>query len=1782
MKKIITLLSLVLISKFSVGQQDAALAAPSGSFTSPVSGCSLTSTENVTVKIFNYGPGSITTDFNVSYTINGGTPVTELVSSPNIPQNTSYTYTFATKADLSTPGVYSFDATVSVPGDPTPGNDTYTGYSVNAISPSVGGTITAPSSVCISGNSGTLTLTGYTGSVLGWQYSTDGGGTWINISNTSITQSYNNLSVDTKYRAQVQNGACTPVYSAIATITIDAVTAGGAISGTANACITGNSGVLTSTGRTGSILNWQYSINGGTSWTDTAVTNSSISYSNLTQTQLYRVVVANGSCSSVFSSNGTIIVNPVSVGGTTNPGAATVCAGSNSGSVSLTGHTGSIIRWQYSQNSGASWVNTSNTTTSQAYTNMATSTWYRVVIQSGACPATLSSVAMITTATSTVAGSVSSNATVCSGSNSGTLTLSGHTGSIQYWEYSTNGGTSWTTIANTTTSQGYTNLTATTVYRANVKNGTCTAVASGSATITVTPVSSGGTTSPKNQVCSGSNSGSITLAGYVGNIQNWESSVDGIAWTTISNTTTTQSYTNLTETTYYRAVVKSGLCATANSSIDTITVDPPSVGGAISSSTGACLGNNSGTLTLSGHTGSVVRWEYSVDNGVSFNAIPGTAATTYTYTNITSTTQYRAIVKSGNCANATSSSATITVSPASVGGTVLGNTTGCSGNNSGTLTLTGKIGSVQKWESSIDGGTSWSAIANNTNILNYTNLTATTFYRVLVKSGACVTDTSSIGIITVDPVSVGGAINGSDTVCKNANGGTLTLTGYTGAIQYWAFSTDNGVTWLTLGNTSATQSYVNLTTTTSYRAYVKNASCDGVNSSIATIKIEDPINGGTLSADVSYCDTINNGTITLSGAVGPILNWENSTDGGTSWTSIANTTTSQAYTNLKLTTQFRVIVGNTGCGNDTSTITTITVSPVTEAGTLTTSIDTVCAGSNSGTLKLAGYVGTISWEQSADSGNTWTSIVNTTDSLEFLNITDDMAYRAIVKSGSCSADTSDIVYIKVNPMANGGILDSLSFCDTINSGTLTLTGSVGTVQGWEYSIDGGVTWDTISNSFSTTLDFTNLKDTTWYRVLVTAGMCGEDTSAIGVVYVNPKPVVGTLSGNDTVCATGNTGKLMLTGYYGIIDSWESSTDGGATWVAIANTTDSLVYNNLTTTTSYHVKVRNGNCMPDTTAPVTIMVTPIAVGGSVSDAMACDTINNGTLTLSGFVGKVDYWEISTDSGTTWTTIVDSTAMLDYTNIKDTTWYRAIVFTPCSRDTSAIGTFYLNPNTIPGTLSMNDTVCSGSNSKTLRLAGYRGNIVGWESSVDDGIVWTSIANTTDSLTYNNLTQTTLYRTIIRNGTCDADTSNSVKIVVNPVSVGGSLTTNSSGACVGLNNGTLTLTGYVGAILRWEASTDGGTTWTPIANTTSTYTFSNLLQTTAYRVVVQSGNCVAANSTESTISLIPSPVAVFTADTVCQGNVTTFKNTSTISSGGVILYAVWNFGDGGMSLASNPTHTYNAGGVYDASLQLTSNLGCSDTLQVKVQVNVLPAGKITSSTGKFTGCSGEDIGLTTSPGPYKYIWNTGSTSQSITVNTSGTYKLIVTDSTTGCAAIDSAKVQIHSLPLVYVGNYPAISLGSSVVLKPETSSTIASWSWYPSVGLSDPSIQNPIASPLSTTTYNLLAIDVNGCMAIDSTTIEVLNDYKVEIANLMTPNGDGYNDTWIIENIENYPNTQVTILTRQGQEVYTSSSYDNSWDGTQDGKKLADGTYYYVIQFEGSSKVLKGAITILGQSK
>ena len=80
-----------------------------------------------------------------------------------------------------------------------------------------------------------------------------------------------------------------------------------------------------------------------------------------------------------------------------------------------------------------------------------------------------------------------------------------------------------------------------------------------------------------------------------------------------------------------------------------------------------------------------------------------------------------------------------------------------------------------------------------------------------------------------------------------------------------------------------------------------------------------------------------------------------------------------------------------------------------------------------------------------------------------------------------------------------------------------------------------------------------------------------------------------------------------------------------------------------------------------------------------------------------------------------------------------------------------------------------------------------------------------------------------------------------------------------------------------------------------------------------------------------------------------------------------------------------------------------------------------------------------------------------------------------------------------------------------------------------------------------------------------------------NVFSPNNDGNNDTWVIRNLQNYPQNELTVLNRWGNEVYKAKGYSGNWDGDN----LSEGTYFYVASVkmcDGGEKVFKGFVTIV----
>ena len=93
--------------------------------------------------------------------------------------------------------------------------------------------------------------------------------------------------------------------------------------------------------------------------------------------------------------------------------------------------------------------------------------------------------------------------------------------------------------------------------------------------------------------------------------------------------------------------------------------------------------------------------------------------------------------------------------------------------------------------------------------------------------------------------------------------------------------------------------------------------------------------------------------------------------------------------------------------------------------------------------------------------------------------------------------------------------------------------------------------------------------------------------------------------------------------------------------------------------------------------------------------------------------------------------------------------------------------------------------------------------------------------------------------------------------------------------------------------------------------------------------------------------------------------------------------------------------------------------------------------------------------------------------------------------------------------------------------------------------------------------------------------INDYfsyASFINNVVTPDNNGENDTWVIKNIETFELSNVYIYDRYGKEIYSKKGYKNDWDASSNFDQVPDGTYYYIINFDDNDKVYKGSITVL----
>lgn len=214
-----------------------------------------------------------------------------------------------------------------------------------------------------------------------------------------------------------------------------------------------------------------------------------------------------------------------------------------------------------------------------------------------------------------------------------------------------------------------------------------------------------------------------------------------------------------------------------------------------------------------------------------------------------------------------------------------------------------------------------------------------------------------------------------------------------------------------------------------------------------------------------------------------------------------------------------------------------------------------------------------------------------------------------------------------------------------------------------------------------------------------------------------------------------------------------------------------------------------------------------------------------------------------------------------------------------------------------------------------------------------------------------------------------------------------------------------------------------------------------------------------------------------------------------------------------------------------------------------------------------------------------NNTSLSYSIKEGRTGTANITVTvtdDGGTANGGINTYSktfvLTVNPLPVIAITSNKGsdISKGDIVVL---TASGAMSYVWIADNSIiSGQNTATLTVRPTENITYTVTGTNATGCPVTESFSIKVAEDLKLIANNIVTPNGDGYNDKWIVENIDVYPDNLIKIFDRAGRMLYSKKGYDNSWDATYNGSPLNEDTYYYVIEFTGSIKKFKGYITVV----
>jgi gliding motility-associated-like protein len=264
------------------------------------------------------------------------------------------------------------------------------------------------------------------------------------------------------------------------------------------------------------------------------------------------------------------------------------------------------------------------------------------------------------------------------------------------------------------------------------------------------------------------------------------------------------------------------------------------------------------------------------------------------------------------------------------------------------------------------------------------------------------------------------------------------------------------------------------------------------------------------------------------------------------------------------------------------------------------------------------------------------------------------------------------------------------------------------------------------------------------------------------------------------------------------------------------------------------------------------------------------------------------------------------------------------------------------------------------------------------------------------------------------------------------------------------------------------------------------------------------------------------------------------------------------------TTPSIYLSTAGFYGLEVQDTNGCLIRDTLSAMPYT--LP---IVSIFGGGSFCVDTTIVLDPGAGWLNYSWSNGATTSTITVITSGSYFVQVTDSN-GCQITsNTSNIIFNTLPASFTPELVNDQLEAPVVAG-------YTYQWFENGTLIPGATGSVLGNLVEGNTYTVLVTTNQGCQLLS-------NEYLYQ-GNLddtpegISPNGDGINDQFEIPGLAPYPNNRLVIYNRYGTEIFVAEPYLQNWNGKgPSGDDLPDGTYFYLLDLGDGSEPRNGFIMI-----